>query len=191
MNAQGEYDDASIFPLDFLPQVLSGNMNFVVRKARKSHPHLMYSRWIILPVIHDGQATVIAVVNPIGLLVPEFAKTRGISFILSLHPGSKESAPNMSSVSRRIRLFLNKLASEDTSIASDVKFDYKNLGYHKPEGEVFIMHHITNIIAFIYFTSFSCSARAAFQSRQRYHCSKANTFDDSHWQHEVHESRCT
>ena len=129
MNAQVEYDDVSIFPLDFLPQLLSGDMNFVVREARKSHPCLMYSRWIILPVIHDGQATVFAVVNPIGLLVPEFAKTRGISFILSLHPGSKESAPDMSSVSRRIRLFLNKLASEDTSIISDVKFDYKNLGY--------------------------------------------------------------
>ena len=76
-----------------------------------------------MPIICQGQAMIFAVINPIGLLFPE-NESRGIPCILSLHPGSEDGSPNLGSVSRRLRLFLNRVAQFDTSFQSEVKIHF-------------------------------------------------------------------
>ena len=121
--------------MDFFPQILTGNIDSVVEEVLKQYPRLMYSRTIVFPVICDGQATVFTVINPIGVIMSEFA-SRSISVILSLHPGPDDTRPNLSNVSRRLRLFFNKVVQSDTSYHSDVKFTSRNLKIYKPSGKL-------------------------------------------------------
>ena len=134
LNAQIDDDDVIIFPVNFLPQVLTGKIDSVVVETLKVYPRLIYSRVIVLPIICDGQATVIAVINPIGIILPEFA-SRSVSVILSLHPGHDDTRPDLSNTARRLRLFFNKVVQYDTSCNSDIKFSCRNLTIYGPNGK--------------------------------------------------------
>ena len=135
LNAQTDDDDVIIFPVDFLPRILTGKMDSMVVETLRMYPRLIYSRIIVLPIICDGQATVITVINPIGIILPEFA-SRSVSVILSLHPGQDDTKPDLSNTARRLRLFFNKVVHYDTSCNSDVKFSSRNLKIYGPTGKV-------------------------------------------------------
>ena len=134
LNVQIEDDEAIMFPLDLLPQINSGDVRPVVDQVLEKYPCLIYCHMLVFPLICQGQATVFIVVNPIGLLLQEY-KSRRISCILSLHPGSKDDNPNLSSVSRRLRLFLNRIAQSDALFQSEVKFNSRNLKCYQPIGK--------------------------------------------------------
>ena len=135
LNGQTDDNGVIIFPVDFLPQVITNNVNSVVEEVLKKYPRFIYSRMIMLPVICDSQATIFTVINLIGVIQSEFT-SRGISFILSLHPGPDDTRPNLSNISRRLRSFLNKAVQSNTNCYSDVKFTYMNMKIYKPNGKL-------------------------------------------------------
>ena len=107
-----------------------------MEKHAPAHRMGVHGNWLhlVFPLICQGQATVLIVVNPIGLLLQEY-KSRGMSCILSLHPGSEDDNPNLSSILRRLRLFLNRVAQSDASFQSEVKFHSRNLTCYQPNGK--------------------------------------------------------
>lgn len=113
---------------------MSRNIDSVVKETLKQYCRIIYSRAIILPVICRGQVTVFTVINPTGIVLPDFA-SRSFSFILSLHSGDEDTRPNTTDVSRRLRLFLNKVIQCDDSCPSDVKINHRNLKTFCPEGK--------------------------------------------------------
>ena len=58
-----------------------------------------------------------------------------MSFILSLHPGPHIIFPDLSHVSRRLRIFLNIMSQLDQSICSGAKFAMRNLKCYQPASE--------------------------------------------------------
>ena len=147
LNAQTDDNEVIIFPIDLLPRILatSANIQPLVDEMMQNYPKFLHCRMMIFPMIVNGQATVFTVMNPIGLIVPEYA-LRGLSFMLLLHPGPDATCPNMTNVSRRLRLFLNRIKQCDVSLLSENRFNSRNLKIYKPTGE--------SSVSFVYHNNF-------------------------------------
>ena len=93
-----EDPDVIIFPLDFLIQMLTSNISHLADNVITIHPQLLMIRMIIFPIKWKSQFSVIIVINSIAVIHREY-RSRVISCILSLHPGSIEHCPDLARIS--------------------------------------------------------------------------------------------
>ena len=99
------------------------------------HKDIFKSNVLLMPSLYKGDASMVLVVNPGGILLPDLKK-RAVPCIVILTPYGKDTTLNVKMVERRIRRFLNDVAKMDPSIESTKKFTCKNLKAYIPQGEL-------------------------------------------------------
>lgn len=162
LNAQIDDDEVHIFNSSVLPRVIGGESKSVSSELFKKHPKLIFSRMIVFPIEFEKEMTIIVVVNPAGVFDQEY-RQRSSSFMLSLHPGNVRTRPDLSVVSRRIRLFLNNFVAIDPTSNRSKKFSSLNFKIYAPEGKLHFYLLVASSIRNKYkYFSFSYSAKAIF-----------------------------
>lgn len=131
-------DLVTILPAEFFNQVMGAkDMNPLALEALRKYPDILSSRLIIMPMICKSQFTLYAVSNPMGIIKSDHL-SRGVPFMMNLHPGGEATRPKRKDTSRRLRLFLNKLAEFDTDLCVTKKpFTSKNLQMVEPRGKTY------------------------------------------------------
>lgn len=113
--------------------ILTGDVMNGVDDAISMYPSLFSCRMIVMPFMKKTHSSVVAIVNPAGIISEEFSD-RSSSFMLMLDPGDEITADIISHVSRRVRLFLNGLSRRMGHDLEKNKFGYKTFKMFKPSG---------------------------------------------------------
>ena len=126
----------TILPAEFFNQVISAkDLNPLALEALRKYPNILSSRLIIMPLICKSQFSLYAVSNPMGIVNSD-QLSRGVPFMMNLHPGSEATRPRVKDTSRRLRLFLNRLANFDTKLGVTNKpFTSLNMKMLEPRGK--------------------------------------------------------
>ena len=124
------------FPIDFLHRLLNGTTKSTLpEEAILMHKDIFKSNVLLMPSLYKGDASMVLVVNPGGILLPDL-RERAVPCIVILTPHGKDTTLNVKMVERRIRRFLNDVAKMDPSIESTKEFTRKNLKAYIPQGEL-------------------------------------------------------
>ena len=124
------------FPIDFLHRLLNGTTKSTLpEEAISMHKDIFKSNVLLMPALYKGDASVVLVINPGGILLPDLYR-RAVPCIVILTPHGKDTTLNVKMVELRIRRFLNDVAKMDPSIESTKKFTSINLKAYIPQGEL-------------------------------------------------------
>ena len=124
------------FPIDFLHRLLNGPAKSTLpEEAISMHKDIFKSNVLLMPALYKGDASVVLVINPGGILFPDL-KRRAVPCIVILTPHGKDTTLDIKKVERRIRRLLNDVAKMDPSIESTKKFTSRNFKSYIPQGEL-------------------------------------------------------
>jgi hypothetical protein len=138
LSSQVHDELVTILPSEFFGKVMNCHkVTPLAEQALRKYPDILSSRLIIFPLICKSQFTLFAVSNPLAVIKPELM-SRGVPFMMNLHPGSESSRPKAKDASRRLRLLLNRLADRDMKVSSIKNpFTWSNLKMFSPRGKCY------------------------------------------------------
>lgn len=134
LNCQIPDDKVATFPVQFLPMILIGDVMNGVDEAISMYPSLLSCRMIVMPFMKETHSSVVVIVNPAGIVSEEFSD-RSSSFMLVLDPGDEITGDKISTISRRVRLFLNGLSRRMGHDLEKNKFSCRTFKSFKPSGK--------------------------------------------------------
>jgi len=138
LNSHIPDETAVMFPVQFLSNLMTGNMKHCVDEARDMYSNLLESNMIIMPITKKTLSATVALVNPNGIMTPEPNAGRS-SFMLFLDPGNVVTPQDMSNIARRLRIFLNHLAQKGVHNRTDKPFNGGTYKYYKIPGTISIV----------------------------------------------------
>ena len=126
-------DTVAMFPVQFLSNIMTGNMKHCVDEARDMYSNLLKSEMIIFPFLRNTQSATVALVNPDSVMTQK-SNAESSSFVLFFYPGNVVTPQDMSNIARRLRIFLNCLAQMAGRDGADKPFNGSTYKYHRIPG---------------------------------------------------------
>jgi len=122
-----------MFPVQFLSDLMTGNMKHCVDEARDMYSNLFECNMIIMPIMKNTLSATVALVNPNGVMTQE-PNGGCSSFMLFSDPGNVVTSQDMTNIARRLRIFLNHLAPTAGHDQTKKPFNHITYKYHRIPG---------------------------------------------------------